>query len=471
MFFVLMEVGKKQSYIFKSNRLKHNIGASMIIKNITEDMPYEKLKKYNGVAIINGGGKGLYKFEKEDEAKMFVKEISMHVLENYSGVELYFVTRNIDLPKDDALNKIDELYVSLGKKKAKKEHLVNQVSLGIEKKCSSTGLPAVGYDKDGAVSQECKAKEEYYDKNIENYFAESGVKFSNDLNRFIDDKKSYIAIVHIDGNSMGNKFIKLNNYYKGLNESGGNFNSNYIKALSKLSNDINCAYNNAFKKVIKESVRNGESTIRPVILAGDDVTFISTAKDAIRLTKIFIDEIRKISILIGDEKVGLNASAGIAFVKSKYPFSIAYDRAEELTSNCKRELKMKDVDASMIDWHIIQGDSDKCISEIRKEHYTANGLRLNLRPIYIGKEELNSYDVFKEALEMVKSDNISRSKWKKLRGELVKGDEATKRYLQYYGLDEVLENKLGGYSLKNGIRNNTAVFFDAIEIMDIVEEV
>ena len=53
--FVLMEIGKKQSYIFKSNKLKENIGASMIIKFVTEELPKNELSKNNGKKIIEGG--------------------------------------------------------------------------------------------------------------------------------------------------------------------------------------------------------------------------------------------------------------------------------------------------------------------------------------------------------------------------------------------------------------------------------
>ena len=48
---VLMEVGRKQSYIFKSNKLKENIGASMIIQYVTEDLPRNKMSTFNGKEI------------------------------------------------------------------------------------------------------------------------------------------------------------------------------------------------------------------------------------------------------------------------------------------------------------------------------------------------------------------------------------------------------------------------------------
>ena len=68
--FVLMEIGKKQSYIFKSNKLKENIGASMIIKFVTEELPKNELSKNNGKKIIEGGGKSLYSFDNKEIPKI-----------------------------------------------------------------------------------------------------------------------------------------------------------------------------------------------------------------------------------------------------------------------------------------------------------------------------------------------------------------------------------------------------------------
>ena len=40
-FLVVMEVSQKQNYIFKTNRLAENIGASILIRSITESLAKE----------------------------------------------------------------------------------------------------------------------------------------------------------------------------------------------------------------------------------------------------------------------------------------------------------------------------------------------------------------------------------------------------------------------------------------------
>ena len=48
-YLVISEVSKKQGYIYKTNKLKENIGASTIIEYVTEDLPKSIGKSYNTV--------------------------------------------------------------------------------------------------------------------------------------------------------------------------------------------------------------------------------------------------------------------------------------------------------------------------------------------------------------------------------------------------------------------------------------
>lgn len=51
---VLWEVSKKQGYIFSSNRLKENIGASIIVEKVVEDLPGTLNISYKDNLIYNG---------------------------------------------------------------------------------------------------------------------------------------------------------------------------------------------------------------------------------------------------------------------------------------------------------------------------------------------------------------------------------------------------------------------------------
>lgn len=471
-YLVLMEVGRKQSYIFKSNKLKENIGASQIIQYVTENLPNNKISSFNGKEIMRGGGKSLFAFSTESESNEFIKVVSEEIISRFPGLDVYFVKDSMEESVDNFANKIEELYVKLGNKKSLKKNSMKQMSFGIEKICRSTGLPAVYYDKDEVISEEINAKRKFYDNSKNTSIINGRDKdFPKVLDELREDDNSYIAVLHIDGNSMGSKFVDLANSYRELIKKDKSYNKVYLEAMNNLSRDIDSVYTRAFNKVIDASIVEGKTTIRPIILAGDDVTFVCKAEDAIRLSRIFIEELNKNSVKIGDNTVLLNAAVGIAFVKSHYPFSRAYDLAEELCANCKTVIKKYGKDKSMIDWHVLQGENSASIQEIRKEEYIADGLRLTMRPLYLNsKEKFNSFDNFRWTLEKIQKDEVARSKIKTLRGEYTKGEQAATVYINYYKLNKYFDwfNK---ERCKNGILNNTAVFFDAIEIMDLVKEV
>lgn len=475
-YLVLMEVGKKQSYIFKSNKLKENIGASMIIQYVTEELPNNKISEFNGKEIMRGGGKSLFSFNNEENATEFIKAISGEVVRRFPGLDIYFVKDTVNEDVDNFSDKIDELYTKLGTKKSLRKNAMRQLSFGIEKICTSTGLPVVYYEKDEVISEEVKAKRDFCDKNKRRSIIHGRDNdFPKELDKLTEEDNSYIAIIHIDGNSMGSKFVDLANSYKKLIDKDKSYNKKYLEAMNKLSRSIDKVYTKAFNKVIDEAMVEGKANIRPIIFAGDDVTFVCKAEDGIRLSRIFIEEINKNNINIGDKTVELNAAAGIVFVKSHYPFSRAYDLAEELCANCKAVIKSKKVDASMIDWHVLQGENTKSIQEIRRTQYDVDGLSLTMRPLYLNKDEFNSFKNFKWALNHIQIDenkekHISRSKIKALRGEYVKGERAAKVYIDYYKLNDFF-NWFHKEKCSHGILNSTAVFFDSIEIMDLVKEV
>ena len=73
---VLWEVSRKQDYIFTSNKLKENIGASIIIDKLHQKCPVKLISDIKKIGVYSGGGSSLYKFENGEEAKAFIKAVS-----------------------------------------------------------------------------------------------------------------------------------------------------------------------------------------------------------------------------------------------------------------------------------------------------------------------------------------------------------------------------------------------------------
>ncbi len=494
---VLMEVSKKQSYIFKSNKLKENIGASMIIRYVTEDLPKTFIEEFQGKKILEGGGKSIYKFPTEDKGRKFVEKLSYEILERYSELEMFFVTVPFENQKDNIVLKIDEAYKKLGRKKSKRLSCYYQMSFGMEKTCYSTGMPAVyleqeerylfaGDRKETLISEEIRGKlranAEMQD-NLGEFTADQRV--IKDIDSIVDSgDKSYIAIIHIDGNKMGKKFDEIKEKYLKSNIIDlAKHNQAYVEEMGNFSRAIDAVYKIAFKNMCERyKAEKGETRIRPIILAGDDVCFIAGAKDSIWLCKVFLEELEKQHVMGWK----LYACAGIAIVKAGYPFSRAYELAEELCQNCKDTIVKQNLeDTNMIDWHIVQGELKGNLHQIREGYKIDSNCTLTLRPLFAAdnyKDRINHYDNFKEILNSIsKGKNpIPRSKLKTLRSKYKEGIEATRIYMEVNGLEkegqQSVTNKLdmaGSFKCEYGFYKlhdqYSATHYDAIEIVDLVE--
>ncbi|HPU42248.1 MAG TPA: hypothetical protein PKY26_07600, partial [Acetivibrio clariflavus] len=142
-FLTILEVSKKQSYIFKSNRLRENIGASEIIEFVTKELPQELCDDYNGNHISSGGGSSIYYFENNDDCINFSKAYSRRIIKEYPSLEFFIASLEYDPEKDIIIDKTRELFERLERKKAKRDTYSCIIDFGVSKKCSSTRLAAV----------------------------------------------------------------------------------------------------------------------------------------------------------------------------------------------------------------------------------------------------------------------------------------------------------------------------------------
>lgn len=499
---VLWELGKKQTYIFNSNKLKDAIGASLIIKDFSEDYFSDLLDKKN--FITKGGGKILYFFEDKEKARSFIKEISFDILKNYPGLELLITSIDMDFKNDDLKAKISEIYQKLDKKKNSRKNSLYQIAFGIERKCNETGLiSSVKEHKEGTfISNEINIKRNYCEKKQKDNFQDlipEGYKLEVSLDDLVKDGgKQYTGVIHIDGNGMGKKIkILQDSITKKENESQEAFNHKYKEALCKFSEEINKKYKEAFSKmceiVTKEKDKISKETkinesfvdnktkkeyrgifpIRPIILAGDDITYVCNSSIAIESARIMLEILEREFLTIDGVEFGnLSACAGITIAKKGYSFKRAYELAEELCSSSKKFLLENGYeDRSAIDFQFLQGNYRNGLDNIREQYLSKNNEKLTMKPFLIGIEEnFKTYKSFIKSLnwlnKAIEEEKIGRSKIKLMRNVFFEGKDATERFFKFYKIPEyvgALNNSEDNFGFS---KDGTCLFLDGIEVMD-----
>lgn len=507
----IVEVGKKQTYIFRSNKLQEIVGASMIIRYVSEKLPRQWIQNEEQV-VLEGGGHSIYAFSDEQECRQFVSEFSREVLERFPGLELHVTSVSFDPDNELLPEAIEKLFYALNAKKAKGLP-PRQLSFGIEERCQSTQLPASGYTKheNRAVSSEVLAKLAFYDTiQDEDYFKDLLVPgVSDNLAKLMDkleDHRGKTAVVYMDGNRMGIKLQAFKQYcVQRPDESISAFNKRYREEYRQFSQGIDQRYKAAFRNMMKdltEWVRTDESPgmsgyqagipYRPIIFAGDDISFILPGELGVEAARVMLEKLEKDPMVIGGDTHAMHACAGVAIVRSGFPFSRAHDLAEQLCAAAKTRIlrdqeagklvseKGTEMDASVLDLHILHGDWSGSLHQWRRKEYQGidrDGVyHLTMKPLYLsGRHSRNGYchgwDDFVETYSRITDKKMARNKIKGLRSALKRGPVESRRYV----LEHELMDKLGtlsNISLAEGEMftdvDRVCPYFDAIEAMDHV---
>lgn len=185
-----------------------------------------------------------------------------------------------------------------------------------------------------------------------------------------EERLSRVAVIHIDGNGIGALMQNLEGALKtfqdrcsdlellrkqGLEETNPYAFHNFVKAINAaLEKAITDACRKAYWMVARLQYPHDHERLKPeqiihvvpVLLGGDDATVIANADYALPFTAEFLRAFEEATaadplLSVVAEKGKFTAGAGIAIVRTAFPFHLAYDLAERLASQAKSIGKKK----------------------------------------------------------------------------------------------------------------------------------
>lgn len=485
---VILEVSRKQDYIFSSKKLKENAQRSAQISYVTSSDFFRRaagdLYREEDNLVYAGGGHTVLQFDSPDRARTFVQQVTGAAMDAFRGLELFAK----QMPYDDGRTpgeNLKELSRQLEKKKALRRNSFRYTALGVEELNPETFQPRRKGDDTALSSPDVLEPPE-------------GYRFPKEFSE-LAGTDSFIAVVHIDGNAMGRRVDQV---YQAAGEDW----TVCCEKLRRFSEGIQRDFETAFVGTVEELIRQGRCKkeilpIRPVILAGDDVCFVTAGNLGLECARVFLEKLTALSNRV--DGTNYAACAGVTLVHQKYPFHQAYQLAEELCSNAKKfgaELNGEGKISAM-DWHIEFGQLKENLAQIREDYRTEDGGLLSLRPVSVvfpkgcGDPDLRTYDFFRGLCRAMKGEygKTARGKIKDLRTAFKQGELESSFFLQdkkvqdllYHGFEaayrggarwEVYRQLLtkGGGLDKDPFQNISlggksqrhCLFFDAIEMID-----
>lgn len=402
-------------------------------------------KTYNTYVAYIGGGNALVLFDEgiiaaeKDPRKEVVSAFTKYILVTYPGLKTNVALGTLELDDTEITvkgetttvfqNDLKGLYTVLKKHQNEIHPIVNVPMTGFTLPCSINGESANGelientkgeLDENANdngklnegdlnrkpfgryVSQEVIAKNKMAEQSTEHLHTVYGEYVSGytfpkkfeDLGQVTGD--DYFAIVHIDGNNMGERFQRC----KSLAERSAL--SKQVKSITEraFAVMIQVAASISKEKYLEENInvcRNDEGgnpvqylPIRPIIIGGDDVTFVCHARMATILSHVFMNALERISReemahldTLGDS--AMYSCGGIAILNTSYPFFRGYELAEQLCANAKKESRANG--SSWIDFAILHGEQSPTLEQIREQEYTSElGGHLHFGPYIVSQK-------------------------------------------------------------------------------------
>lgn len=549
MYLVLIETSGNQNYIFSTNRLRENIGASeltyqagtywvvqavatqnkeLLIKDWRKPDQFRQMLRDDNSAledsnrkaevIIAASGKALVLTQDQDTAKTIISEVTRRALIEAPGLDIAGVYESFTWSEkdtdslSDAIKAVHKTFEEVRSRRPSPENRF--LRLPIVASCAISGLPASTIDTLGKkpkpiskISSVKRDKAEAAKERLTNL----DKRLQSQIDQLLRDeeseeeKRSWLAVVHADGNGLGQIFINFKDYI-GKDKNCRDYVNQYREFSLALDECTEAAFKKALDVFPEEEDRKRKKVapIVPLIIGGDDLTVVCDGHYALEFTKVFLQEfekqteenpeISKISQKAFEIK-RLSSCAGVAIVKRHFPFSVAYELAEKLIKSAKtvkQEVTKKNdkstpFPCSAIDFHILYDTRGVELDDIRNQLHPEPNTYLYNRPYVVseieqlvadGKNwaEARQWSFLSHRIQALNSDILPSSQSHALRTSLFLGKAAADSQLQlieqrYDNLNQLIESEGSSASLFHPISDKgyATSFLDALDAMDFLK--
>lgn len=507
-----------QRFIFSSNRLKDVTGASYLVNRALAANGAIRACGGEPAVIVAGGGNAVLEFHGSDalrQARIFAGRYSRWLIDHAPGLDAVLAHQEYT---DGFAGALDALLAKVARAKFERVPSVPLLGLGVTAACRETGLPASEVSHDGqplaasvrSIRDASDDAKEYW-----NDLLLSGRRIGDehllafpmeldDMGR-TESQTSLIAVVHIDGNGVGSKIIQwlkqaasderdddeTKAQYQAWSQSidalGQKMMTSIVnrveKALCRLRSQTQWKLQGrpaplAFN--LKSASGEVFLPLRPVILGGDDLTFLCDGRIALDLAAAALEIFRQEKIIEHLAPEGLGACAGVAIVHAHAPILRAWALAEELCRSAKREVKKCPGPEFALDWHLGLPAPGQSVENLREKQYaTRSSPRLTCRPLMLGQRLLSKVESWNWLESSLLDDHDSkkrslrgpvwaerRNKVKQLAPLVRAGSDEVKNALQAWRVVDK-ELKLPDEVEHGFFGNARTPLLDASELLDV----
>jgi len=441
-----------QGYVFASNRLRDVLAASWMVDHVVKRDADSLLQwgMTDDHVLLAAGGNAIVEFASLDDARTWTRRYTRWLQDEAPGLEV--VVDHQPYNGRSLAWGLKALAIKLARAKVERRPSAPQLGLSVTATCSVTGLPAMSLDRHDHVpisrhidtlrrdDVQRRAKERWDGylperlEHAEGWNAEFPVEL--DLMGRSRGETSLLGIVHVDGNGVG-KVIKAW-LDRCLDEEVGDDRvrteyCEWSRAIDELGERVMRAMiQRVASCIFEEEDEHGEKRcvvrgtpyelgfrlrdwrddktrktakdavfvflpLRPILLGGDDLTFVCDGRIALDLAAAALREFeaRQIPHLgeAGGERT-LAACAGAALVKAHAPFHRSYALAESLCASGKRTRhdvnQQRQVDTGCwLDWHAGPTRPAEAVEDLRRGEYQGGHLTMRPYPLvqFDGREQ------------------------------------------------------------------------------------